>query len=83
MEQDVVLQMGLLVEGGLAKVALELLLACVLLHVPSHVLGGDGLPADMTLSALFQFGGQWPSYLISAALAASNFSFRCLHFTVS
>jgi hypothetical protein len=36
-QQDVILEVGLLIEGGLALLALELLLPSVLLHVPGHV----------------------------------------------
>ena len=43
-------------EVGRAKVAFELLLARVLLHVPGHVLGGDALAADRTLGAHLGFG---------------------------
>ena len=55
-EDDVVLEVHLLGEVGRAEVALELLLARVLLHVPSHVLGGDALAADGTLGAHLRFG---------------------------
>ena len=43
--------MHFLREGGRTEVAFELLLAGVLLHVPSHVLRRDALAADGTLRA--------------------------------
>ena len=54
-EDHVVFEVHLLGEVGRAEVTLELLLACVLLHVPGHVLGGDALAAYGTLGAHLRF----------------------------
>ena len=52
MQQNVILEVGLLIEGGLALITLELLLPGVLLHVPGHVFGCYGLATDMTIGTL-------------------------------
>ena len=51
-QNNVVLQVGFLEERSLTDLALELLLAGVLLHVARHVLCGDRLAADVALRAL-------------------------------
>ena len=56
MQHNVILKVGLLEKGCLANLALELLFAGVFLHVPGHILGGDGLATYVALSALLAFG---------------------------